>query len=161
MTRALPASRSLAARPTAAARAFWWACALGAPPIAVAVAAAGYPMAVHDPLRDLVLLALWSVAEEIVFRGALQPTLARAFERGLGPRVGRWWLTPANLATSALFAAFHLWRHPLAVAAAVFPVSLVYGKARELCGRWWPAALLHLAFNLLLYAASWLLAAGR
>jgi len=60
-----------------------------------------------------------------------------------------------------LFAAFHLWRHPLAVAIGVFPVSLVYGKARELSGQWWPAAGLHFAFNLLLCAASWLLAAER
>ena len=148
-------------RPAAAARAFWWASALAAPPIAFAVAAAGYPMAVHEPLRDLALIALWSVAEEIAFRGALQPALARALERRFGPRADAGWLTPANLLTSALFAAFHLWRHPLAVAVGVFPVSLVYGKARELSGRWWPAALLHLAFNLLLYAASWHLAAGR
>jgi len=148
-------------RPEAAARAFWWLCALGAPPVAFAVAAAGYPMAVRDPLRDLALIALWSVAEEIVFRGALQPALARAFERRLGASWRASLLTPANLATSAVFAAFHLWRHPLEVAIGVFPVSLVYGKAREMSGRWWPAAALHLAFNLLLYAASWLLAAER
>ncbi len=148
-------------RPAAAARGFWWVCALLAPPIAFAVAAAGFPMATADPVRDLGAIALWSVAEEIVFRGALQPALAGLFERRFGPRWGRALLTPANLLTSLLFAAFHLWRHPLAVAIGVFPVSLVYGKARELSGRWWPAALLHLAFNLLLYAASWLLADGR
>jgi len=149
-------------RPTAAARGwFWWACALGAPPIAYAVAAAGYPMAARDPLRDLAVIALGSVAEEIVFRGALQPALARAFARRPGSHWRAALLTPANLVTSLVFAAFHLWRHPLAVAIGVFPVSLVYGKARELSGRWWPAALLHLWFNLLLYAASWLLAGGR
>src|SRR6185295_12706016 len=142
-------------RPPAAARAFWWACALAAPPIAVAVAAAGFPMARHAPLPDIALIALWSVAEEIVFRGALQPAIARALERRFGPALQAAWLTPANLATSALFAASHLWRHPWPVALGVFPVSLVYGKARELSGRWWPAAVLHVAFNLLLYAASW------
>jgi membrane protease YdiL (CAAX protease family) len=150
-----------ALRPAAAARAFWWTCALTAPPIACAVAAAGYPMATPDPLRDLTAIALWSVAEEIVFRGALQPALARALERRFGARGNTGWLTPANLLTSALFAAFHLWRHPLAVAIGVFPVSLVYGKARELSGLWWPAAVLHLWFNVLLYAASGLLAGGR
>jgi membrane protease YdiL (CAAX protease family) len=151
-----------ALRPAAAARAFWWICALAAPPIACAVAAAGYPMATSDPLRDLTAIALWSVAEEIVFRGALQPALARALEGRLWPRRrDALLLTPANFLTSLVFAAFHLWRHPLAVAIGVFPVSLVYGKARELSGRWWPAALLHLHFNALLYAASWLLAGGR
>ena len=148
-------------RPVAAARAFWWASALAALPIAFAVAAFGYPMAAREPAADLAAIALWSVAEEIVFRGALQPALARAFDRS-GTAAARWTtLTPANLVTSVVFAAFHLWRHPLAVALGVFPVSLVYGKARELSGRWWPAALLHVWFNALLYAASWWLAAGR
>jgi len=141
------------------AGAFWWSCAVAAPPVAFAVAASGYPMAVRDPGRDLALIALWSVAEEIVFRGALQPALARFFERRFGAAPGAW-LTPANLATSALFAALHLWRHPFVAALAVFPVSLVYGRARELSGRWWPAAALHLVFNLLLYAASWWLGRG-
>jgi membrane protease YdiL (CAAX protease family) len=116
-------------------------------------------MATHDPLRDLALIALWSVLEEIVFRGALQPALARAFAR----RSCRQALACSRrqLVTSALFAAFHLWRHPLAVAIGVFSISLIYGKARELSGRWWPAALLHLGFNVALYAASWLLAGSR
>jgi len=141
--------------------AFWWACAIAAPPIAFAVAAAGFAMETTDPLRDVALIAFASIVEEIVFRGALQPALHRAFA---GRLPGRWqagFLTPANLVTSTVFAAFHLWRHPLVVAVGVFPVSLVYGRARELSGRWWPAALLHLAFNLLLYAASWWLARGR
>jgi membrane protease YdiL (CAAX protease family) len=149
-------------RPPAAARAFWWSCALAAPPIAFAVAASGYPMAVREPARDLALIVLWSVAEEIVFRGALQPALARAFARRFDGEGRATWLTRANLVTSAVFAAFHLWRHPWPVALGVFPVSLVYGKARELSGRWWPAAALHVAFNVLLYGASWwLLAGGR
>jgi membrane protease YdiL (CAAX protease family) len=137
-------------------RAFWRICALAAPPIAFAVASAGFISRPHEPLRDVALIALWSVAEEIVFRGALQPALARAFASRFGPEGQARWLTPANLATSVLFAALHLWRHPALVALGVFPVSLVYGKARELSGRWWPAAALHLYFNLLLYAASWL-----
>jgi CAAX protease family protein len=146
--------------PAAGARWFWWTCALAAPPVAFLVAAAGYPMATADPARDLTMLALWSVLEEIVFRGLLQPALARAFERRQMP-MGSTPLTPANLVASVLFAAFHLWRHPRAVALGVFPVSLLYGKARELSGHWWPAAVLHLGFNVALYAASWGLAGGR
>ena len=142
------------------ARAFWWSCAVAAPPVAFAVAASGYPMAVGEAARDLALIGLWSVSEEIVFRGALQPALARAFAGRFPSMRPLAWMTPANLATSALFAALHLWRHPFLGALAVFPVSLVYGRARELSGRWWPAAALHLFFNLLLYAASWWLARG-
>ncbi len=143
------------------ARIFWWLCALAAPPVAFAVAAAGYRMAVADPLRDIAFIALASAAEEIIFRGAVQPALAgwfaRRFAHGREPRL----LTPANAATSLLFAAFHLCGHPLVVAAAIFPVSLLYGRARELSGRTWPPAALHVYFNLLLYAASSLLASGR
>jgi len=146
--------------PAAGARWFWWACALAALPVAFVVAAAGHPIATPDPPRDLAMLTLWSVLEEIVFRGLLQPALARAFARGSG-RAGGSPLSLANVVTSTLFAAFHLWRHPLAVALGVFPVSLVYGRARELSGHWWPAALLHVGFNAALYAASWLLAGGR
>ena len=153
-------TRTGPAPPAAGARRFWWGCALAALPVAFVVAAAGYPMATPDPLRDLAMLAFGSVLEEIVFRGLLQPALARAFERRRWPAGGSP-LTLANVATSVLFAAFHLWRHPLAVALGVFPVSLIYGRARELSGHWWPAALLHIGFNVALYAASWLLAAGR
>ncbi len=124
-------------------------------PIAIVVAAAGFGMSTRDPVRDLAVIALWSVTEEIVFRGGLQPW----FERVTKPGPSRW-ITPANVLTSMLFAALHLWRHPVAVAVLVFPVSLVYGRARELSNRVWPAALLHLWFNGSLYAASWL-GAGR
>jgi membrane protease YdiL (CAAX protease family) len=130
---------------------FCAAAAIAAVPVAYAVAAAGYGVATRDPARDLAIIALWSVAEEIVFRGAIQPAVARVMTRG--PLA---WITPANALTSLLFAALHLWRHPPVVAALIFPVSLVYGRARELSGRVWPAALLHLLFNGLLYGASWL-----
>jgi membrane protease YdiL (CAAX protease family) len=135
-------------------QAFWLACVVAGPPVAWVVAAAGLPMPVHDPMRDLVAIAAWSVAEEIVFRGGLQPLLARRF----GARGRSWPITPANLATSLVFAGLHAWRHGAAVALGVFPVSLVYGFARERTGRVAPAALLHLWFNVLLYAASWHLA---
>ncbi len=137
-----------------AMQAFWLACVLAGPPVAWAVAAAGFPMPVNDPLRDLVAIAAWSVAEEIVFRGGLQPLLARWF----GARGRSWPITPANVATSVVFAALHAWRHGAAVALGVFPASLLYGVARERTGRIAPAALLHVWFNVLLYAASWHLA---
>ena len=136
--------------------AFWWACILAGPPVAWAVAALGYALPVHEPWRDIAALAAWSVLEEIVFRGGVQPFLARAF----GPRGASAPLTPANLATSALFAAAHVWRHGPVLALGVFPVSLVYGVARERSGRLAPAVLLHLWFNLLLYAASWRMGAA-
>lgn len=131
------------------------AAVLLALPGAWLAASLGFGLPVREPARDIVVLALWSVAEEVVFRGGLQPAIARALGRGKGGAI-----TPANALTSVLFALFHLWRHPPVVAALVFPVSLVYGRVRELSGRVWPSALLHVAFNLLLYGASWLQATG-
>jgi membrane protease YdiL (CAAX protease family) len=64
---------------------------------------------------------------------------------------------PLRVVALLVFAALHLWHHPPAIAAAVFPVSLVYGRAREPSGRTWPAAVLHVYFNLLLCASSALL----
>jgi len=142
-------------RPGTSTLVFCLVAAVAAVPIAFGVAAAGYGVAALDPPRDLAAIVLWSVAEEIVFRGAIQPAVARALKQA-----GAAWITPANALTSLLFSALHLWRHPLVVAASIFPVSLVYGRARELSGRVWPAALLHLTFNALLYAASWLRSAS-
>lgn len=133
------------------AASFACACVAVAIPSAWAVAALGHGLTVQEPRQDIAVLLLWSVAEEIVFRGALQPAIARAL-----PRAGSAWITPANALTSLLFALLHLWRHPPIVAALVYLVSLVYGRMRELSGRVWPAALLHFVFNMLLYGASWL-----
>ena len=132
---------------------FWWLAVLAGPPVAWLAARAGWGLAVGDPARDLALLMLVTVAEEIVFRGAVQPGLARLLARRDAALPG---LTLSNVATSALFALAHLWRHAPLAAAAVFAVSLVYGIARERSGRVWPAALLHAWFNVALYAASWI-----
>ena len=148
-----PVRMSLVAR-AGHRRAFEWACLLLAPPVAWTVALAGFPMPVHAPARDLAAVVAWSVAEEIVFRGALQPLLGRAF--GAWGRAGP--ITPANVATSVVFAALHAWRHGPVVALGVFPVSLVYGVARDRSGGVLLPAALHVWFNALLYAASWRLA---
>ena len=148
---------STSARPrwSVSATAFCAIAAAVAVPVAWLATAAGYGIATTEPLRDLAVIALGSVAEEVVFRGALQPAIARRINAAA--RLG---ITPANALTSVVFAALHLWRHPPVVALFVLPVSLVLGRARELSGRVWPAALLHLVFNGLLYAASWLRAAA-
>lgn len=134
--------------------AFWWACGLAAPPIAWLVAGSGHGIAVGAPLRDISFLLLWSAAEEIVFRGLVQPRLARnAWVAARAPLAG---VSVANLITSALFALAHLWQRTPLVALGVLPVSLVLGASLEKSGRLWVPIALHGYFNLLLYAASWL-----
>lgn len=132
---------------------FYWIAVLAAPPIAGALAANGLGMAVVEPWRDLAFLALWSVIEEIVFRGGVQAALLR--REGSGFQA----CSTANLVASALFAGAHAWAHPPLVALGMFPVSLVLGTAYEGSGRRLaPPIALHLYFNAALYATSWLLA---
>ena len=159
MTRDFAADVALApSAPTpSSGRGFWWACAIGAPCVALATAALGFGIAPHDLASDIASLALWSVTEEIVFRAGVQPALLRFASM----RVSTLSITRANALTSLLFAALHAWRHPVVVALAIFPVSLVLGRAREKSGRAAPAALLHVYFNLLLYGATLLIAALR
>jgi membrane protease YdiL (CAAX protease family) len=125
---------------------FWLGCATLAPGLAWWAAKSGFGMA-HGSglLRDLAVLALAAVAEEIVFRGGIQEFLLRRMPL-------RW---TANVLTSLLFAAVHLWAHSPSVALGVLPVSLVLGWAYERSGRRiLPPMLLHLYFNLLLYGMS-------
>ena len=126
----------------------------GTPPVAALAAAGGFtiPVGAAWP-RDLALLLAWSVFEEIVFRGGVQPALARwsALARH-GPWCG---LSAANLVTSLLFVAAHLWSKAPAAALALLPVSLLLGASLERSGgRLWVPVALHAYFNLALYAMS-------
>jgi membrane protease YdiL (CAAX protease family) len=131
-------------------------------PISWSLATLGFTIAVVDPVRDMAVLLLWSVSEEIVFRGGLQPLLARALTRhirpGREPRP-RWrgGISSANLLTSLLFCAAHLLNKPALLVLGLFPVSLLLGASLERSGRLWVPVALHAYFNLLLYAASALL----
>lgn len=132
---------------------------LGAVPVAWAAAALGLGIAAGaSPLRDIAVLVLWSVSEEIVFRGGIQAALAKVPAIGSrhlgwpGRRAGT--VTLANVLTSVLFAAAHLWHKSALVAVAVFPVSLILGASLERTGKLRVPVALHSWFNLLLYAAS-------
>ena len=136
-----------------------WIAAASAAPVAWVAVALGLGLSVRSPAADLLVLALWSVSEEIVFRGAMQPWLAArlAPSRARGAAARRSWMgvTPANAVTSACFALAHLASHSIGAAAAVFPVSLLLGVVRDRAGRLWPPVALHVIFNGALYAASW------
>lgn len=136
-------------------------CTVLSPGVAWLAALYGLGLSTSDPLRDLPLLVVAAAAEEIVFRGGLQVALAQR-------PWGQWHLTPiaswpwlsltgANLLTGVVFALMHLWRHPAPAALAVFPVSLLLGLSFEWSGRLRVPVLLHLWFNLSLWAASFLM----
>lgn len=127
------------------------AAAAVAVPVAWLLARFGQGMPAIEPLRDLPLLALLAVAEEVVFRGGLHSWLAA--RPGLARhRLG---VSGANALTSGVFSAAHLWSQTPLQALGVFPVSLLLGASLERSGRLWVPAALHVWFNVALYASSW------
>jgi membrane protease YdiL (CAAX protease family) len=90
----------------------------------------------------LSLVALQPVAEELAFRGVLQGRLLTWTD---GRRTGP--LTLANLATTAMFVAWHVAAQPLGWALAVAIPSLVFGHLRERFGSVWPGLMVHIVYN--------------
>jgi len=98
------------------------------------------PVRIPGAATLILLVLVYPVLEEIVFRGAVQGFLRRLGGSGLV-------LSRANLATSVLFAAAHVfWRgNPLAWA--VFFPSLVFGYFRERHATLASPILLHVSYN--------------
>lgn len=132
------------------------AAALVAPAVWLALyAAAQSPVdpswAFADPLRFASLVIAWPLLEELVFRGRIQPWLART---ACGAREN-WGITTANVGTSALFVAAHLATHAPVLAAATFCPSLVFGYFRDRYASIAPGTALHVFYN-----AGWFLLTG-
>lgn len=79
------------------------------------------------PGRFLLLVLVYPVLEEIVFRGALQGAL-RARPHARHALFG---LTLANVYTSLMFTGLHFFSHPPLWALAVMIPSLVFGYFRD------------------------------
>ena len=94
----------------------------------------------------LFAVLIYPLLEEIVFRGALQGLL---MERLSGKRLPHWLggLSLANLITSLVFAAMHLFNQSPLWAALIFIPSLVFGWAREATGGLLAPVLLHMFYN--------------
>lgn len=142
------------ARPILSDRHVW--LALGAGPLCwLALALGGVPRPPGTPSASLLIgaIVLYPVLEEIVFRGGLQSALLSrsAFARKVAG------LSRANVVTSLVFAAAHLWSQPLVWAAAVIPPSLVFGHLRDRFDHVLPGMLVHAFYNagfVLLFAAA-------
>lgn len=87
------------------------------------------------------VILVYPVVEEWLFRGELQPWITRKLGWAVGP------LSAANLVTSALFTALHLLFHPPVWALAVFLPSLVFGYFRDATGGLAAPMLLHGFYN--------------
>ncbi len=92
----------------------------------------------------LLLAGVYPLLEEWLFRGLLQPQLLRY--RAL--RQGVFGFSGANLLTSILFSAAHLFAQPPLWAAATMPPSLIFGAFRDRYESVVPAIILHAFYNL-------------
>ncbi|MEP7302346.1 MAG: JDVT-CTERM system glutamic-type intramembrane protease [Caldimonas sp.] len=105
------------------------------------------PHAVLAPQPVAVALALliYPCLEEFIFRGALQPALARALARRASRAPGGF--SAANALTSLAFAALHLLRQADPAALLTFFPSLVFGWFRDRHGTLWRSIVLHAWYN--------------
>lgn len=92
--------------------------------------------------------------EEAIFRGGIQTWLLR--KRLF--KIDTLGLSRANWLTSSLFAAAHIWQHPLALVPGYFAVSLVLGYFRERYNGIRVPVALHAYYNLMLLILPKLLA---
>lgn len=92
----------------------------------------------------LLVVLLYPVLEEMVFRGALQGWLS-GLPFFAATVVGA--LSRANLATSLVFTGFHFLNHSPLWAALVFFPSLVFGWAKDRYGHLTAAIVLHAFYN--------------
>ncbi|MDA8942068.1 JDVT-CTERM system glutamic-type intramembrane protease [Porticoccaceae bacterium] len=87
------------------------------------------------------LVVFYPYVEEIVFRGLIQPFLAK--------RLSQQWsvFSLANMLTSLLFVTVHLINHPPLWALAVLVPSLVFGYSQERCNHLAAPIILHCTYN--------------
>ena len=89
----------------------------------------------------LALVFVYPIAEEIIFRGLLQPTLAKYFSQNWSA------LSAANLLTSLAFALMHFINHsPIWALATVIP-SLAFGYSMERAKNLSAPITLHCTYN--------------
>ena len=88
---------------------------------------------------------LYPVIEELAFRGFMQSWLLErpVWKTFVVPGISR-----ANILTSFMFAALHLFNQPLLWAALIFAPSLVFGYLRERFDAVTPCIVVHVWYNL-------------
>lgn len=91
----------------------------------------------------LLIVLVNPILEEIVFRGGVQDWLQR--QPALHYRLGS--ISLANVLTSVLFAAMHLFRQPPMWALLIFLPSLVFGWAKERHHTLLSPIVLHMSYN--------------
>ena len=96
---------------------------------------------IEDLKLFFTLILLYPILEEILFRGLIQPTIAKQFSKS--------WLiiSQANLITSALFVSLHFINHPPLWALAVVIPSITFGYIQERVNHILAPITLHITYN--------------
>mgnify|MGYP000662602325 FL=1 len=96
---------------------------------------------IEDLKLFFTLILLYPILEEILFRGLIQPTIAKQFSKN--------WLiiSQANLITSALFVSLHFINHPPLGALAVFLPSITFRYIQERVNHILAPITLHTTYN--------------
>lgn len=87
------------------------------------------------------VIVIIPVVEEMIFRGFLQPLIAKRYNQTMIK------ISLANLITSSIFALLHLFTHPLSMALYTFIPSLIFGYTKERYKRLMPSIILHSSYN--------------
>ncbi len=93
----------------------------------------------------LTAVILYPIIEELAFRGFIQTLL---LEKPVFRNIMALKITNANIATSFLFASFHLFNQPPLWAASIFFPSLVFGYLRDRYNAVVPSIVVHAWYNL-------------
>ena len=95
-------------------------------------------------LQLLISVLIWQpLVEELLFRGIIQGQLSR---QGWGQHA-RFSITAANVVTSILFVALHMFNNSPVWSLSVFIPSLIYGYFRDRFNSVYPSMILHSSYN--------------
>ena len=98
----------------------------------------------------LVSVLIWQpFIEELLFRGVIQGQVSK-YKWGQAKILH---ITSANIITSFLFVAIHLFNSPLLWSLAIFIPSLLYGYFKDMFNSVYPAIVLHGVYNALVIIA--------
>lgn len=95
----------------------------------------------QKPLVFFLIIFVYPIFEEIVFRGLVQEQIASRYSGSIGI------LSIANITTSLLFVVFHFVYHSSVWAIAVFVPSLIFGYFKDKTYRLVVPMVLHVFYN--------------
>lgn len=93
--------------------------------------------------KVVILVFIYPILEEIVFRGWLQSELYN-WKKG---QISWQNISVANILCSIIFAIAHLWHHSVVWAIMTFFPSLIFGYFRDRYKRIYPSMVLHVFYN--------------